>query len=135
MKISNNFDLTEFVKSETADKLGIDNTPDEQAKENIIKLVVNVLQPLRNAYANPITINSGYRCPALNKAVGGSNTSSHIKGEAADITAGSPGKNKTLFNLVKKMNLTFDQMIDEKNFSWVHISYRENNNRNQILHL
>ena len=135
MKLSNNFDLAEFVKSDTATRLGIDNTPTFQEVENIARLVVNVLQPLRNAYGKPITVNSGYRCPALNKAVGGSTTSSHMKGEAADITAGSKEENKELFELVKKLNLSFDQLIDEKDFSWVHVSYRKGNNRNQILHL
>lgn len=135
MKLSNNFDLAEFVKSDTATRLGIDNTPTFQEVENIARLVVNVLQPLRNAYGKPITVNSGYRCPALNKAVGGSTTSSHMKGEAADITAGSKEENKVLFELVKKLNLSFDQLIDEKDFSWVHVSYRKGNNRNQILHL
>ena len=135
MKLSNNFDLAEFVKSDIATRMGIDNTPTFQEVENIARLVVNVLQPLRNAYGKPITVNSGYRCPALNKAVGGSTTSSHMKGEAADITAGSKEENKVLFELVKKLNLSFDQLIDEKDFSWVHVSYRKGNNRNQILHL
>lgn len=135
MKLSNNFDLAEFVKSDTATRMGIDNTPAFQEVENIARLVVNVLQPLRNAYGKPITVNSGYRCQALNKAVGGSPTSSHMKGEAADITAGSKEENKVLFELVKKLNLSFDQLIEEKEFSWVHISYRKGNNRNQILHL
>ncbi len=135
MKLSNNFDLAEFVKSDIATRLGIDNTPTFQEVENIARLVVNVLQPLRNAYGKPITVNSGYRCPALNKAVGGSTTSSHMKGEAADITGGSKEENKVLFELVKKLNLSFDQLIDEKDFSWVHVSYRKGNNRNQILHL
>ena len=93
-----------------------------------------MLDPLREAYGKPIKVNSGYRCPDLNLAVGGSKTSQHMLGLAADITVGNPNKNKELFNLIIKLDLPFDQLIDEKNFSWVHVSYTSNP-RKQILRL
>lgn len=80
-------------------------------------------------------MNSGYRCPQLNRMVGGKPTSQHLKGEAADITAGSKEENRKLFAYIRA-NLTFDQLIDEKNFSWVHVSFKRNGeNRKQIIHL
>ena len=79
-------------------------------------------------------MNSGYRCDALNKAVGGSKTSQHRYGLAADITAGSKFENRRLFILAQKLDLPFDQLIDEKGYSWIHISYSEKP-RKQILHL
>ena len=98
-------------------------------------LVDNVLDPLREAYGKPIRVNSGFRCPALNKAVKGSATSDHMTGRAADITGGSPAENKKLFYMIQELELPFDQLIDEKHFSWVHVSYREGANRNQVLAL
>ena len=94
-----------------------------------------VLDPLREAYGKPIQVNSGFRCLALNKAVKGSATSDHMTGRAADITGGSPKENKRLFYLIQELGLPFDQLIDEKNFSWVHVSYRKEGNRKQILAL
>nr|DAL28107.1 MAG TPA_asm: peptidase [Caudoviricetes sp.] len=103
--------------------------------ENLKLLVDNVLDPLRDAYGKPIIVTSGYRSPALNKAVKGSKTSQHMKGQAADITGGSKQENKKLFELAQKLNLPYCQLIDEKSFSWVHISYDKNNVKRQILHL
>jgi uncharacterized protein YcbK (DUF882 family) len=97
-------------------------------------LVDNILDPLREKYGKPIHVNSGYRCPALNSAVKGSKTSSHLKGLAADITVGSPIKNKKLFDLIQELNLPYDQLIDEKNYSWIHISFSKKP-RKQILYL
>lgn len=134
-KLSKNFTVEELTNSDTAARLGIDNTPDADTLENLQFLVDNVLQPLRDMYGRPITVNSGYRCPKLNKAVGGSKTSQHMVGQAADITGGSKAENKRLFNLVLDNDLTFDQLIDEKNYSWIHISYNRDRNRQQILHL
>ena len=133
-KLSKNFTVNELTNSDTAERLGIDNTPNADTLENLQFLVDNVLQPLRDMYGRPITVNSGYRCPELNKAVGGSKNSQHIRGQAADITAGSKSENKHLFNLVLDNGIPFDQLIDEKNYSWLHISYN-NNCRRQILHL
>lgn len=128
------FTITELCKSSTAAQKKIDNTPNSEVVNNLKKLVEYVLDPLREKYGKPIHVNGAYRCPALNKAVGGSKTSQHMLGLAADITAGSATKNKILFNLVQELNLPFDQLIDEKNFRWVHISYSDKP-RKQILHL
>lgn len=128
------FTIKELVKSSTAEAKGIDNTPTQEVERNLTALVDNVLAPLRAIYGKPITVNSGYRCPELNKAVGGSATSDHVKGFAADITAGSKEENERLFNIIKH-NFHFSQLIDEKNFSWVHVSYNSNNLKNQTLKL
>lgn len=129
------FTIAELCKSETADRLGIDNRCKKEHVVNMTALVDNVLDPLREAYGKPIRVNSGFRCPALNKAVKGSATSDHMTGRAADITGGSPKENKRLFYLIQELGLPFDQVIDEKHFSWVHVSYREGANRKQVLAL
>ena len=129
------FTIAELCKSGTADQLGIDNRCKKEHVANMTALVDNVLDPLREAYGKPITVNSGFRCPALNKAVKGSATSDHMTGRAADITGGSPAENKKLFCLIQELGLPFDQLIDEKHFSWVHVSYREGANRKQVLAL
>jgi uncharacterized protein YcbK (DUF882 family) len=128
------FTIKELCKSSTAIQRKIDNTPNSEIIKNLEKLVDFILDPLREKYGKPIKVNSGYRCPALNKAVGGSKTSHHMTGLAADITVGSPTKNKALFDLIIKMDLPYDQVIDEKNFRWVHVSYSDKP-RKQILHL
>lgn len=128
------FTIKELTKSLTADVKGIDNTPTPEIERNLTSLVDNILDPLRELYGKPITVNSGYRCPAVNKAVGGSATSDHVKGFAADITGGSKEENERLFNIIKH-NFHFSQLIDEKNFSWVHVSYNPNNLKNQTLKL
>lgn len=128
------FTIKELCKSSTAIQKGIDNTPNSEIVNNLKKLVEYILDPLRERYGKPIHVNSGYRCPALNKAVNGSKTSHHMTGLAADITAGSVAKNKILFNLIQELDLPFDQLIDEKKFSWVHVSFSEKP-RKQILHL
>lgn len=94
-----------------------------------------VLDPLREAYGKPIIVTSGYRCPELNKVLKGSRTSQHMKGQAADITVGTKEGNKKLFELAQELNLPYCQLIDEKKFTWVHISYDPNNVKRQILHL
>lgn len=126
------FTIAELCKSETADLLGIDNRCKKEHVVNMTALVDNVLDPLREAYGKPITVNSGFRCPALNKAVKGSATSDHMNGCAADITGGSPKENKRLFYLIQELGLPFDQLIDEKNFAWVHVSYRKEGNRGEV---
>lgn len=128
------FTIKELCKSSTATKKGIDNSPNSEIINNLEQLVDNILDPLREKYGKPIHVNSGYRCPALNKAVNGSKTSHHLLGLAADITAGSVAKNKLLFNLIIEMDLPYDQLIDEKKFSWVHVSFSKKP-RKQILHL
>jgi hypothetical protein len=128
------FTLKELTRSATAEAKGIDNTPTPEVEKNLTLLVENVLDPLRKLSGKPITVNSGYRCQELNKAVGGSKTSDHVKGFAADITGGSKEENERLFYLIK-YNFNFKQLIDEKDFSWVHVSYDPSNLKNQILKL
>lgn len=128
------FTIKEMAKSSTAKAKGIDNTPSDEEIAKLQKLIEAVLDPLREWYGKPIRVNSGYRCEALNEAVGGSNTSQHRLGEAADITVGTKKGNKKLFNYIKD-NLPFDQLINESNFSWVHVSYREGRLRKQVLAL
>lgn len=130
-----NFTIQELTASATAAAKKINNDPTPEAAENLKLLVDNVLDPLRDAYGKPIRVNSGYRSPALNAAVKGSKTSQHVKGQAADITGGNKAENKKLFELAQELNLPYCQLIDEKNFSWVHISYDRNNVKRQILHL
>lgn len=129
------FTIAELCKSVTADRLGIDNRCKKEHVVNLTELVDNVLDPLREAYGKPLIVSSGYRCHALNKAVNGSSTSQHMNGQAADINTGDRQQNKLLFEYIRK-NLPFDQLIDESNFAWVHVSYRaDGRNRKQILKL
>ena len=128
------FTKSELTRSDTARIRGIDNTPTPEASAALDALMWNVLDPIRRMWGKPIIVNSGYRCPKLNATVGGSATSQHMKGEAADITAGCPTKNKELFDMIAQSAIPFDQLIDEKNYRWIHVSYRPNGRRN-ILHL
>lgn len=130
-RISKDFKFSEFTKSDTATRLHINNAiTDWDVRDNIIALVDNVLQPLRDAWGGPIFINSGYRCPELNKAVGGVETSQHTKGEAADCGVTDP---YALAKVVKRMKLSFDQMGVYASF--IHISYREDGpNRRQVFY-
>lgn len=139
MKLTKNFTLEELTKSSTADRLNIDNTPDETQLRKLKELCENVLQPIRDKINKPIYINSGFRCLELNKAVGGVPSSQHRLGEAADIDTNTYQGNKSLFILIEDMinnkEIEVDQLIDEKDYSWIHISFRKDRNRNQILHL
>lgn len=129
------FTLGELCASTTADAHGIKNTPPLQEAGNLKALAENVLDPLREWYGRPILVNSGYRCPQLNRLVGGANNSQHMRGEAADITAGSKEENRKLLNYIR-WHLPYDQLIDEKNLSWVHVSFcRDGKNRKQFLQL
>ena len=129
------FTFTEFERSDTATKYAIDNSIPDSAKKNIAALVDTVLDPLREAWGKPITVTSGYRCPELNKAVGGAKTSHHLSGMAADISTGNKVDNRRLYDLVLKLGLPFTQLIDESNFSWVHISLDPANVKRQTLKL
>ena len=128
------FTINELTKSSTAQRLHIDNTPTQTVKDNLNKLIDNILDPLREHYGQPIIINSGYRCDKRNKAVGGAATSQHKLGQAADIrtVANTKESNKQLFELIRKLKLPFDQLIDEHNLNWVHVSYSKRNRR-QVL--
>ena len=131
------FTIQELTISNTAQRKGIDNTPDQKAAAALTALVANVLDPLREAWGRPIVVNSGYRCPKLNRAVGGVARSQHTKGEAADIRTLSNRRweNELLFKLIVHLKLPFDQLIDEHGYSWIHVSYSESKNRRQVLHV
>lgn len=130
------FKLNELTKSDAAKRSKINNTPNKQEENNLIALVENILDPLREAYGKPIIVTSGFRCERLNKLVNGSKTSQHRTGQAADIRTveDTVEENKKLFDLAQELNLPFDQLIDEYNFDWVHVSYSPRN-RKQILHI
>ena len=128
------FTIKELCHSDTAIKKKIDNTPNSEIVNNLTQLINNILDPLREKYGKPITVNSGYRCSELNKVLRGSATSQHLTGQAADITVGSVQKNRQLFGLILYLDLPFDQLIDESNFKWIHVSFSKNP-RKQILHL
>lgn len=129
------FTIAELCRSDAADRLGIDNRCGSEHAANLTALVENVLDPLREWYGKPIRVSSGYRCPELNARVKGVANSQHLSGQAADIDTGDRGQNKLLFEYVRT-HLPFDQLIDESNFAWVHISYRaDGKNRKQLLRL
>lgn len=135
-KLSENFTLEELLVSSTAVKYGIDNTPNATVKANLTMLCKKLLQPIRDKYGKSIIVTSGYRCPTLNTKIGGSRTSQHMKGQAADINSGEGYKvggtaryeaNKKLFDLIYKMG-GYDQLINEfpdaqGRPQWVHVSY------------
>jgi zinc D-Ala-D-Ala carboxypeptidase len=137
MNLSANFTLKELTKSDTATRLGLDNTPDDEALENLKTLCEMVLQPVRDHFGKSVTVNSGYRSPESNAAVGGSKTSDHCKGQAADIEIdGLP--NPELAQWIMD-NLDYTQLILEfytqgqPNSGWVHVSYDPNNLKKQEL--
>lgn len=141
MNVSKHITLAEATKSDTAIKKGIDNTPDALRFE-AMKLVANVcFEPLREKHGKPIGVSSFFRSPALNKAIGGSTTSQHCKGEAIDIDADMYNNGITNKDIGEwlKANVKFDQLIFEfwndakKDYGWVHVSYSKHGNRNQVL--
>ncbi len=129
------FDLNELSRSNTALRLGIDNTPPKAAEEALEALAEQLLDPVRERWGAPLIVSSGFRSAALNRAVGGVARSQHMLGEAADITTGSYEGNRRLFEMIAGSELDFDQLIDESGYSWLHVSYRRGRNRRQILHL
>ena len=137
MKLTENFSLHEMIKSETAARKGIDNTPTDAVIANLKTLTEQVLQPVRNYYGKGIKVNSGYRSPDVNAAVGGSRTSDHTKGQAADIEI--PGvANYDLARYIQD-NYKFTQLILEfytpgiPDSGWVHVSYDPANLKCQSL--
>ena len=137
MRLSKNFTMAEFTKSQTAERKGIDNTPQGEHLEAAKTLFAEVVQPVRDNFGIT-TINSGYRCPELNKAVGGSSKSQHCKGEAVDIEV--PGIPNAVLAKWIRDNLEFDQLILEfytpgiPDSGWVHVSYKaDGENRRSIL--
>lgn len=130
------FSIEELTASTEARKMGIDNTPTSEVIANLTALVEAVLDPLRERYGHPIIVSSGYRCPRLNKAVGGAETSQHVKGEAADIYVADAKGRAELFSIIYYL-LPYDQLIWERGTdeapAWIHVSYREGNNRRECL--
>jgi zinc D-Ala-D-Ala carboxypeptidase len=137
MKLTENFSLAEMTKSETALRLDLPNDPEPDHLENLKALAENVLQPVRNHFGKGVKVNSAYRHPDVNKAVGGSTTSDHCKGMAADIEI--PGiANADLAEWIKD-NCEFRQLILEfytpgiPDSGWVHVSYNPADNKKQVL--
>ena len=128
------FTINELTKSSTAQRLHINNNPTQEVKDNLNKLIGNVLDPLRELYGKPIIVNSGYRCTKLNKAIGGAKNSQHLVGQASDIRTVQNTKesNKELFELIKNSELPLDQLVNEYDYNWVHVSYSPRNRR-QVL--
>lgn len=128
-KLSYHFSVAEFVHSDTAEWLGIDNSIDSEEFDNAKDLCCYVLERLRSIVNKPVIINSGYRCSQLNKSVGGAVTSQHLLGQAADIKVEGYSIDE-LFDICCDLPL-FDQVINEG--SWIHISYNALRNRKQKL--
>jgi len=137
--VTMHFTIEELYASDTAKRLGIDNKPSVQQMINLVYLAAYVLEPLRVAMDEPIKIGSGFRCKALNKAVGGVYNSQHLKGQAVDLCIdGDIAKGKKWFNYIKD-HLPFDQLIWEHNSKssyWVHVSFvfpDFGKNRHQVI--
>lgn len=137
MQLTNNFSLAEMVKSETALRHDMDNTPGEAEIENLKRLAEKVLQPVRDHYGKGVKVNSGFRHPEVNAKVGGSKTSDHCKGQAADIEI--PGVPNAELAVWIKENLQYTQLILEfytpgiPDSGWVHVSYDPANLKKQDL--
>ena len=128
MILSKNFTLDEMIRTST----GIPNIPTDKEIENIKMLVENVLQPLRDRMNRPVIVNSGFRNKEVNKAFGGSKTSGHMLGTAADITLGTKELNRLAYNYIRD-NCEFRQLINEYDYSWIHVEYRKGDNKKQEL--
>tara|TARA_B100001057_G_scaffold488345_1_gene572537 strand:+ start:3221 stop:3691 length:471 start_codon:yes stop_codon:yes gene_type:complete len=137
MQLTKNFSLREFTKSQTAERMGIDNTPPEEIIPKLSFLATQILEPLREKIDTPILITSGYRCPELCEAIGSKPTSQHTKGEAVDIEA----IGMSTLNLAEMIinHFDFDQVILEcyrkgdMNSGWVHCSLISGENRQEVL--
>lgn len=139
-KLTEHFNWGEVTTSDTAKRLGLKNTPTPEAVQNLKALFANVIEPLRIAYGRPLQINSGYRSPAVNKAVGGVATSQHTTGQACDIEPVQPGYEKdfALFVISKINELPIDQAIiefadNQGRPKWMHISHTATPRRNILL--
>lgn len=143
--LTKNFTLEEMVKSGTATAKKIDNTPTKEVVENLTELCKQIMQPIREAWGDSIIVSSGYRCPKLNTAVGGSKTSQHMTGAACDFSAKDKNKNGELFRLIecmlKQKKISCRQLIWEYGSKtcprWIHISCQDKQHQyrqNQILY-
>ena len=132
--ISDHITLEEATLSPTSLRLGIKNIPNADELRAMVTVANSCFEPLRKWYGKPIKVNSFFRNFELNKAVSGATNSQHSKGEAIDISAGNKEENKKIFEWCKS-NLVYDQLINEYDYSWVHISFRVGNNRNQTINI
>jgi hypothetical protein len=134
MRLSKNFVLSEITRSNTATRLGISNEPSKEHLSNMQFLITELIQPMRDAIG-PIRISSGYRSPSLNRAIGGSSKSQHCKGQALDLQFWKDGQmcNREIYDWILKSGLDFDQMINEFDFAWIHISLKQKKNRKVVL--
>lgn len=131
--INLNFSISELCKSDKAVQNNIKNTPNITQVDNMLNLIFYCLQPIRDYLNKPMIITSGFRCPQLNKLVGGVSNSQHLEGKAADFII----KGETVAGIIFKIqtsNLEYDQLINEQN-KWVHISFNKGHNRKQYLKL
>lgn len=137
MNLSSNFSLKELTVSETATRKGLDNTPNEEVISNLKTLAETILQPIREHYGKSVRVNSGYRSPEVNASVGGSKTSDHCKGQAADIEIDGVANGDLAKYIVD--NFKFTQVILEfytqgvPDSGWVHVSYDADNLKCQVL--
>jgi len=130
--ISKHITYLESTFSAKALSSKVDNIPSEEHLVRMIYVAEQCFEPLRVWYNKPIKINSFYRSPVLNKLVKGSKTSGHVLGNSIDITAGSKKENEKLFNWLKE-NVKYDQLINEYDFTWIHISTKIRGNRNMCF--
>ncbi len=137
MNITKNFTLEEMIHSPTADKEGFTEqySPPDNVIENLKTLCIKLLQPLRDILPGVMIVSSGYRCMRLNQVVGSKDTSQHPKGQAADIQYYENGEmlNEKLRTALLKSGLEYDQMINEHQDAWTHLSYNINHNRKMNL--
>ena len=138
MKLTPHFTLDEMVKSQTALRLGLDNTPATDEMKSLLALCDTVLAPVRIHWAKPVVVNSGFRALRVNRAIGSRDSSQHAKGEAADIEI--PGIDNLVLYYWIAEELDFDQLIlefynGEPSSGWVHVSYVGLENRNQTLRI
>jgi zinc D-Ala-D-Ala carboxypeptidase len=137
MKLTQHFSLSELTRSQTATRKGIDNQPNDEQLANLVALCECVLQPIRDHFGTSVRISSGLRVPELNAAIGGSTTSDHCKGMAADIEV-PPIDNLELARWIESSGLAFRQLILEyydgtPDSGWIHVSYDPADNKRQVL--
>lgn len=130
MNLSKNLTLAEACKTNSK----FDNTPGKAEIENLKLVAEKIFQPCRDHFDQPLMVNSGYRSTAVNRAIGGAPTSQHLTGQALDLDFEYAPDNKKLFDYIRE-NLEFDQLINENNYSWIHVSYSKTNNRKEVLEM